>query len=273
MFWIIAICILSYLTICLIAYLTQEFFLFHPEILKKNFRFEFDIPFQEINLDGAQNSEINGLWFPVKESEKVIFYFKGNTRSIKGWSKFAHDFIGKGYSFFLIDYPGFGKSTGKRSEQLIYDNAQLAYEWLCTKYNEEQIVIYGRSLGAGFAAYIAARNHPFMLILDSPFYQFLQLARYYTRILPTKLLMKYQIPLDEYVKTVKCPTFILHGDKDWMIPYRYSKEIEKIAPLRIRLFTIAGARHNNLPKFSTYHEALNQILHDQDLYKKYTEKC
>lgn len=260
--WVIVVLVIagSYLIVCIGAWVLQDYFLFHPEKLSRNFRFRYDMPFEEIILQGADWSIISALHFPVEGADEVVFYFKGNTRSIKGWAKFARDFTSKGYNFFMIDYPGFGKSTGKRTEHLINVNVQMAYNWLKEKYPEKKIIIYGRSLGAGFAAKCASKNKPKVLILDSPFYTFRSLAKYYTQILPLRWLLRFKMPLYRYVRHLSCPTFILHGDKDWMIPYRFSLMIVNIAPERIKLFTIKGARHNNLPKFEAYHESLLQAL-------------
>ena len=74
----------------------------------------------EMFIDIGDGTRINALHYTTPNSKGVMFYFKGNTRSIKGWGKFSKDFISKNYDFFLIDYPGFGKSKGKRTEARIY---------------------------------------------------------------------------------------------------------------------------------------------------------
>lgn len=246
-----------------IAFFIQDFFVFHPEKLSKDFKFKYDLPFDEVFIDGLDGAIIDALYFPVEGSKNVVFYFKGNTRSIKGWAKFAKDFTSKGCSFFLMDYPGFGKSTGKRSEEVIYEHCQKAYDWLKETYSEENIIIYGRSLGAGFATKTAMENNPKMLILDSPFYSFHRLVRYYTRILLPVLFMKYKFPLHEFIIKTDCPVEIIHGNKDWLIPYRYSKEIVQIDPDQITLHTIDGAKHNNLPKHESYHATLSMLLSEK----------
>ena len=261
--WIGIIVLASYVGVCVILYLIQDFFLFHPEKLLHNFRFEYDIPFEEVVIQGPSRAVINGLLFTVPNRKGVVFYFKGNTRSIKGWAKFAKDFTKKGYDFFLIDYPGFGKSSGQRSERIIYKNAQIAYLWLSDRYPESEITIYGRSLGSGFASRIAAWNNPKRLILDSPFYSFTELANYYTRIIPTRLLLKYKMSLYQDIEELENPTYIIHGSKDRVIPYSFSPRIQKITPERVKLFTIEGAKHNNLPEFEQYHQALKGILNDE----------
>lgn len=247
----------------IIAFFIQDLFFFHPEKLHLGFKFKYPVEFEEIQLEGIEGSLIDCLHFPLNESKKVVFYFKGNTRSIKGWAKFCKDFHANGYSFFIIDYPGFGKSTGKRNVDTICNNSQIAYDWLKTKYTEENITIYGRSLGAGFAGYIAMKNNPKRLILDSPFYNFTRLANYYTRVLFLRYILKHKIPLEKYIEQVDCPTHIIHGDRDITIPLKQGKDLAKIDSERIKLHIIKGGRHNNLPKKGEYHEVLKQILDEQ----------
>jgi fermentation-respiration switch protein FrsA (DUF1100 family) len=249
-----------YGVIHIIAFFVQDFFFFHPEKLHLGFKFKYPYAFEEVQLEGIDGSLIDCLHFPFKDADKVVFYFKGNTRSIKGWAKFCKDFHANGYSFFIIDYPGFGKSTGKRDVKTIYQNAQIAYDWLKTRYSEDNITIYGRSLGAGFSGYIAMNNNPKVLILDSPFYNFTRLAQYYTRVLFLRYILKHNIPLEKYIKEVKCPIHIIHGEKDKTIPLEQGKDLGNIDKERIKLHIIREGRHNNLPKKEQYHDVLKQIL-------------
>lgn len=249
-----------YGVIHLLAYWFQDLFFFHPEKLHRGFKFKYPSQFEEIELEGIENSVIDCLYFPKEGAERVVFYFKGNTRSIKGWAKFAKDFHKNNYSFFILDYPGFGKSTGKRDVNTICCNTQIAYDWLKTRFSEDQIVIYGRSLGVGFAGYIAMKNDPRMLILDSPFYNFRKLANYYTRILFLRYILKYDVPLEKYLAKTRCPVHIIHGDKDITIPLRQGRALANIDTKRIHLHVIKGGRHNNLPRKEQYQSILKRIL-------------
>lgn len=244
----------------LLAFWFQDYLFFHPEKLHFGFVFNYPHEFEEIQLKGVNNSLIDCLYFPKSDADRVVFYFKGNTRSIKGWAKFSEDFRKNNYSFFIIDYPGFGKSTGDRDVDTIHSNAQIAYDWLKTRYKEEQIIIYGRSLGAGFAGYIAMKNEPRILILDSPYYSFYRLANYYTRILFLRYILKYNVPLQRYLAKTRCPVHIIHGDKDITIPLSQGKALVKVDKKRIKLHVIKGGKHNNLPKLEQYHSVLKRIL-------------
>ncbi len=260
--WLMIIVVLvgGYVLLCLIMYLIQERFIFHPEKLPRNFKYTYEYPFEEIFLEPEEGALINGLHFRLPKSKGVVFYFKGNSRSIKGWGKFARDFLGKGYDFFMIDYRGFGKSRGKRTEAIIYRDTQFAYEYLKEQYPEDKITIYGRSIGSGFAAKVAADNVPHKLILDSPYLSFIDAARRFVPFLPLTKLLKYHIRTDLWIQDVKCPTYILHGTKDRLIPLKAGKKLADLAKEGF-IIPIEDAGHNNLPRFAAYHDHLYAILH------------
>ncbi len=252
-----------YGAVCVLFYFGQDFFFFRPERLPKWFTYQYPFPFQEVNFDMEDGGTVNALHFKIPNSKGVVFYIKGNSRSIKGWGKFAKDFVGKGFDFFILDYRGFGKSRGRRTEEILFSDLQQVYKWLASEYEEEQIVLYGRSLGSGLAARIASWNSPRMLILDCPYYSFLYHIKRYGFILPLNWLLRYHIRTDRFIKKVQAPVYILHGSKDRLIPYKQSEMLRQLAPERIKLFPIVGAGHNNLPEFPAYHDLLYDILHEE----------
>ena len=198
-----------YIISILVFYFAQDLFFFRPEKLPDYFRYRYPFPFDEVNFDMEDGGTINGIHFKVPNSKGVVFYFKGNSRSIKGWGKFAKDFVSKGYDFFIIDYRGFGKSRGKRTETILYNDAQHVYKWLSFQYPEEKIILYGRSLGSGIAARIASWNNPRMLILDAPYFSFLKQIKRYGFLLPISLLLKYHIRTDQFITQINCPIFFI----------------------------------------------------------------
>ncbi len=265
------LCILGglYLLLSIIFYVLQDYFFFRPEKLPKHFRYRYPFPFEEVNFEMEDGGQVNGIHFKVPNSKGVVFYFKGNSRSIKGWGKFARDFVSKGYDFFMVDYRGFGKSRGRRTESILYNDAQHVYKWLARQYAEERIIIYGRSMGSGIATRIASWNNPRMLILDSPYYSFFHQIYRYGFFLPIRWLLRYHIRTDQFIKKVSCPVFLIHGRKDRLIPFRHSEMLKAAAPRRSLVYAIDEGGHNNLPSFPEYHEILYDILNDEQLYKRF----
>ncbi|WP_341226414.1 alpha/beta hydrolase [uncultured Arcticibacterium sp.] len=259
-FWILA----SYVVLSTLAYFIQDFFIFKPEKLSADFEFKYDYPFEELNFTVSDKVTINGLRFFSEEKEKngLVIYFHGNTRSIKGWAKYSRDFTVHGYDVLMIDYRGFGKSRGKRSEKAMKEDAQHVYNRLRYDFGilESDIVIYGRSLGSGFAAKLASSNKPKMLILDAPYYSFSNLTSRFLPFLPLSIILRFKIRTDEWLKYCRCPIYIIHGTKDLLIPLRSSVRLSKVAPLNTHLAPIYGGGHNNLPSFPEYHRVLRDIL-------------
>jgi len=252
--------IAGYAILMLVVYLIQERFIFKPEKLKPDFVYKYNIPFKELFIDVAPGVTINGLHFYAKEPLGLVLYFHGNTRSIKGWAKYAKDFYRYHYEVVLVDYRGFGKSTGRKSEKEMLNDVQVVYDTLAVQYREDHIIVYGRSLGSGFATKLASDNSPRYLILDSPYYNFAKAVQRFIPILPMRFVLRYQLQTDKWIRKVNCHTYIIHGNKDWLIPISQSEKLQQLNPRKITLITIEGGGHNNLPSFPEYHNFLRDIL-------------
>jgi len=250
----------GYLLLLILVYLVQERFIFKPEKLRQDFIYKYDFPFKELFFDVEEGVRINGLHFTVPKPLGLVLYFHGNTRSIKGWARYARDFTRYGYDVVLVDYRGFGKSTGKRSEQKLLSDMQFVYDTLAVQYTEHHIIVYGRSLGSGFAAKIASDNKPRYLILDAPYFSFKKAVSRFLPFMPTRFLLRYHLRTDKWIRHVNCHTYILHGTRDWLIPIRQSEALKAISPNKITLIRIEGGGHNNLPSFPEYHNFLRDIL-------------
>jgi pimeloyl-ACP methyl ester carboxylesterase len=243
-----------------IAYFVQERFIFKPEKLKRNFQFKYDAPFKEYFFEIAPGVSINGLHFFRDNPKGLILYFHGNTRSIKGWARYAKDFYRYDYDVLLVDYRGFGKSTGKRSEIDMLNDMQFIYDKLKNTYGEEHLIVYGRSMGSGFATKLACDNSPRYLILDAPYYSFIKVVERFLPMLPVRFVLRFHLRTDKWIRQVKCHTYIIHGTKDWLIPIRHSEALQQLNPRIITLIRINGGGHNNLPSFHDYHNFIRDIL-------------
>ncbi len=244
----------------ILAYVFQEKLIFKPEKLKQDFEFRYNVPFREYFFDIEPGVRINALHFHREKPKGLILYFHGNTRSIKGWARYAKDFYRYDYDVMLVDYRGFGKSTGKRSEKEMVNDMQFIYNSLKKEYKEDHLIVYGRSIGSGFATKLASENDPRYLILDAPYFNFLRVIERFLPILPVRFVLRYHLRTDKWIQSVKCHTYIIHGTRDWLIPIRHSEALQKINPRKITLIRIHGGRHNNLPSFDEYHNFVRDIL-------------
>ncbi len=252
--------LLGIVLLSVLAYFIQERFIFKPEKLHQEFIFKYDVPFSELFFDVEPGVRINGLHFHRNKPKGLVLYFHGNTRSIKGWAKYAADFYRYDYDVVLIDYRGFGKSTGKRSEKSMLSDVQFVYDSLRKQYPEDHLIVYGRSMGSGFATKLASDNNPRYLILDAPYYSFKKVAQRFLPFLPVRWVLRYHLRTDAWIKNVKCHTYIIHGTKDRLIPISHSEKLRSINPHYITLIRIVGGGHNNLPSFNEYHSFIRDIL-------------
>ncbi|NCT18528.1 MAG: alpha/beta hydrolase [Flavobacteriaceae bacterium CG_4_8_14_3_um_filter_34_10] len=260
--YIFILILIVYISISLVIYYVQEYFLFKPEKLSKDFQFYYENQqVEEYNIETDDGAVINGLHFKVNNPKGIVFYLKGNSKSIKGWGKFAVDFTRHGFEVIMLDYRGFGKSTGSRSQKAIQNDLQIVYDKIKERVLERYIILYGRSLGSGFATKLASQNHPRMLILDAPYYSLTKVTARYMPFMPLSLLMKYPLPTYKWIKFVKCPIHIIHGTKDSLIPFKSSIKLSQLNPKNTRLYAVIGGGHKNLNNFESYHKMLGEILH------------
>lgn len=257
-----------YILLLAVLYFFQDKIIFHETVLADDYQFNFPYPFKEIWIEVQNNPEqkshVNALYFYSDSLSKkgIIVYFHGNARDLNRAGKFAPDFTKNGYDILMIDYRGYGKSRGDFSEKGLIDDSKAAYNYVKDLFPENKIIIYGKSLGSGIATQIAAANNPKMLLLETPYFNFPDVAGHFFPFIPFRTLINYQFETDQFIKKVKCPIHLFHGDKDQLIYYESSVKLAKVLgkkPSEI-LTTVKGGEHRNLSKFPEYHTALDSCL-------------
>ena len=242
-------------------YFFQEKVIFQSKKLNKNYAFDFPHKFEEVNLNATDSALINALHFKVENPKGILLYFHGNKGNLKRWGTIVLPYTNYNYDVFVIDYRGYGKSNGMRSEKMMYDDSQVAYEYLKKRFNENKIVVYGRSIGATFATFVAAQNNPKHLVLEAPFYSLISTMRSQFWPVPYDLLLKYKFQSFELIPKVTAPTIIFHGDKDSLIPIEFGKKLYEASNTEIAEFIILkDGTHHNLTTFESYKEKLETIL-------------
>ena len=146
---IITVIVVVILVIGILIYFFQHKFFFQAEKLAPDFKFAYEnLKAEEKFAEPEKGAKISYLHFHVNKPKGVVIYLKGNTKSIKGWGKFAIDFTRLGYEVVMMDYRGFGKSTGKRTVEAMKRDSQFIYNIVKKEFSEDKIVVYGRSLGS-----------------------------------------------------------------------------------------------------------------------------
>jgi len=245
-----------------IFYYLQEKLLFHPIPLSADSTYHFKQVFTEANIVLDDETKFNIVQFTVPDSLRkgIVLYFHGNRENINHYAEFSTNFTRNGYEVWMPDYPGFGKSTGKFTEQIMYDEALQVYKLARTKYKPGQIIIYGKSVGNGIAAQLASVRDCKRLILETPYYSLTSLTRILFWMYPVDKLLHFKLPVHEYLNKVTAPISIFHGTDDGVIPYRNANRLKEVLKPGDEFITIEGGTHNDLNSFPLMQKKLDSLL-------------
>jgi pimeloyl-ACP methyl ester carboxylesterase len=241
-------------------YFYQEKLIFPADKLPENHRFNYNIPFKEINIP-VPGATLNALHFSQKKPRGLVFFLHGNAGNLEKWTIGVDFYRRENYDLFIIDYRGYGKSTGNiQSQQQLHNDVRAAWDFIAPQYAEKPIVIYGRSLGSALATRLAIETQPEQLILVSAFSSMKAIAKKLYPYVPSWLL-RYPLETDKIISQVTSDIIFIHGDKDVFIPPHHSKTLQAIQPGP--LFMIEGANHNNIHHFDTYLDLFAKLLPDK----------
>jgi hypothetical protein len=249
------------------TYMTQEGRLFTATRLPLDFELTFDAPFEERRLEREDGASLSLARFFAKERRGTILYFHGRGGNLqKKWGGAAADFTARGYDVVMPDYRGFGKSRGRITQEALLEDALAVFDEVVSLYPGEPIMVYGCSLGTGFASYVAAHRPVGKLFLESPFFSLIELSyRNVPSFFPKRLLpalFKFPMRTHEWITGVKSPIHIFHSKIDEVIDYSASTRL--IALLEehpdITFTTIESALHSAVRRDPLYKEALTAAL-------------
>jgi alpha-beta hydrolase superfamily lysophospholipase len=248
---------LGYTLLAGAVYVKQESLIFRPAPLPADQR--LDIPGVEeikVPVDGATLSAIH---LRLPDPAGLVFFLHGNAGNLQTWSTNIDFYRRVNYDLFMIDYRGFGKSTGAiESEAQLHADVKAAWSAIAPRYAGKKIVIYGRSLGTGLAAKLASDVQPDLTVLVSPFLSLRAMGDELYPWLPG-FISRYPMRSDERLGSVKAPVLIIHGDRDTLIPVSHAERLRQTRPATDFL-VINGAAHNDIHKFPAYLDALAERL-------------
>ncbi len=242
-------------------YIFQEKLIFlNGKKTPKDYVYQFPQPFEEVNISTKDNQNIHALHFKLDKPKGVILFFHGNKGNLERWGSIVPYLLAYNYEVLVMDYRNYGKSTGSFSEEKMYTDALLAYDHLKKQYSEDQIVVYGRSLGTTFATRIGVENKPKHIILEAPFYNLKRATQYYFSLSPT-FILKYHFRTDKNIPKITSPITFFHGEDDKTTSFEQSKELFELVTSKQKEFVaIPSGTHHNLKEFEAYQSKIKEIL-------------
>ena len=254
---LLVLVVLAYVAIVAFVYFRQEKLIFNPVPLSPDH--QFTIPdVQEVNVP-VKGAELSALHLRLPNPKGVVFFLHGNSGNLQTWLTGVDFYRRVNYDLFMIDYRGYGKSSGKiESEAQLHDDMRVAWSKIAPQYAGKKLVVYGRSLGTGLAAKLSSDVQPDLTVLVSPYESLKAMGDAHYPWLPG-LVNRYTMRTDQWLPAIKGPVMIEHGEVDTLIGLSHGERLRKIRA-GTELVVVPGAGHNDIHKFPIYLDTLSERL-------------
>jgi fermentation-respiration switch protein FrsA (DUF1100 family) len=207
------------------------------------------LKFENLSLPVAKDDHISAWFLPSSSTtvSKVFLVCHGNGGNISHRLDLAKTLVDSGMAVLLFDYRGYGKSTGRPSEQKSYEDAQAAYRWLREKgFPPDAVVAYGESLGGGVAAELALREKLGGLVLQSTFTSIPDLGAELFPYLPVHLLATIKYDTRKKLPLIHVPVLVMHSRSDTLVSFHHA-EANFAAANEPKQFVEISGDHNDGP--------------------------
>ena len=220
--------------------------------------------YDTVHLDTEDGETLHGWWIPAADvSRETLLFFHGNAGNISGRLESVQQFHRLGLNVLIVDYRGYGESTGTPSEQGLYKDAQACWHHLTETRDvaPEDIVIFGRSMGGGPATWLATQHTPGALILESVFTTVPDVGAHHYPFLPVRALATNQFDNESRVATIDVPTLHIHSRDDRVVPFELGREVYEAAAEPKQFLEIAGGHNDGfLVSEDSYLETIDAFL-------------
>lgn len=242
---IVTIATSIYLGIILLLYVAQTRLIYLPtrEIITSPA--DIGLAYDEVSLKTADGVTISGWFIPADKAKGTLLFFHGNAGNMSHRLTSIETFHRLQLDVFIIDYRGYGQSEGRLSEQGTYQDAEAAWCYLVKERHTapDEIIVFGRSLGGGMAAWLAEQHPPKLLILESTFTSIPAVAAGYYPFLPVRWLARIRYPTMQRLPAIQCSLLITHSPDDDVIPYHHGQRLFAAANEPKTFIELQG-RHN-----------------------------
>ena len=240
--------LLGYLGLAALLYVFQSHFVYYPQMGRADRATpaQLRLSFEELRIDTADGETLHAWFVPAPQARATVLFLHGNAGSIVHRLEWLPMFQRLRLSVLLVDYRGFGASTGRPDEAGTYADAEAAWRHLTEQRGmpPARIVVFGESLGGAVAARLAARVAPAALVLHSAFTSAPDLAADLYPFLPARLLTRFEYDTLAAVKALRCPLLVAHSPQDEIVPVAHGRRLYAAATGPRRWLELAGG-HND----------------------------
>ncbi len=245
---ILGIVAVSYAVVVLLMWLTQDRLVYFPQIAGSATMTPaaLRLPYENLRIATADGETLAAWWIPAADAKGAVLVLHGNAGSIADRLDYVQPFHAMAYSVLLVDYRGYGASTGKPTEAGTYADAQAAWRWLTEQRGLQpaQIVVLGESLGGAVAADLAARVQPGALLLVAAFTSATDLGSEIYPWLPVRLISRYRYDTLAQLRRYGGPVMVAHSRDDEIVPFAHGQRLYTAVSGSNKLLEMRGG-HND----------------------------
>ena len=263
-FLILAACL--YAGITALVYFRQSSLIYYPNIAGRNLDAspqQIGLAFEDVELLTEDKIRLHGWFIPSDNARGTLLFFHGNAGNISHRLDSIAIFNRMNLDVFIFDYRGYGQSQGRVSETGTYLDAEAAWFYLVETraIDADEIIVFGRSLGASIAAWLASRHRPAALILESSFSSVPSMAQRLYPVLPVKWLSNFSYDTRQYVSRIECPLLVAHSKDDEIIPYAEGRLVFDAAPASKQFLDMRGGHNDGfIATGQAYSDGLSRFI-------------
>lgn len=225
---VLAIGAVGYAAMAATMFFSQNSLLFLPDMPGREIFATPDdvgLRYEPVTIDTADGVALHGWMVPAEQALATLLFFHGNAGNISHRLDSIKIFHDLGLDVLIVDYRGYGRSTGTPSEQGVYRDAQAAWRYLTEQRRvaPHRIVLFGRSLGGAVATWLAARTQPAALIIESTFTSAPALGAELYPWLPVRWLARLQFDTRGTLASIQAPVMVVHSREDEIIPFHHAQ--------------------------------------------------
>ncbi|MDH5563210.1 MAG: alpha/beta hydrolase [Nitrospirota bacterium] len=228
----------------------ETFLVFQPSPWEdRNWAQLSGLPLEEVWLPVDEVVTIFGWFVESGPTSPVLLWCHGNAGNVSHRVENMRQLYQRGFSLFIFDYRGYGRSTGVPSEVGLYQDALAAYDYLIhqRRIASERLILFGRSLGATVAGEVAVKRPVPGLIVEGAFPSIQAMSDEHFWGVPARWLMDMEFNLAEKVDALHVPLLVIHGERDSIVPMALGRQVFDAAHKPKQWYVVSGAEHNDVP--------------------------
>ena len=206
------------------------------------------LDYRDLQLESDDGERLHGWWIGARTDPLGhLLLCHGNAGNVGDRVLHAALLTDAGFDVLLFDYRGYGRSSGRPSEEGTYRDARAGLACLLEQpgVDPARVFYLGESIGGAVALDLALERPPAGLVLLSAFTGVRDLARLHYPFVPAALVPD-AYPTLRRIHELHAPLLVLHGDRDDIVPLSQGRALFEAAPAPKRMHVFAGLGHNDL---------------------------